>query len=106
MIPLRKQVIQSHHSSTESVYEQPGAKIFKYDHPNTSFSLQVVVTGAGPQCPGCGETKVQLVKHMKTDKRCSEGFGKVDFASFDAQLKRFRSNIAVKHCQRHNGPMG
>ena len=83
--------------SPESAEEQPGAQVFKYEHPNTSYAVEVIVTGAGPQCPGCGETKVQLVRHMKTDKKCSEGFKeKVDFVSFDAQLKLFRNKLAVR----------
>ena len=35
---------------------QPGAEIFEYEHPNTSYTVDLVVTSTGAvQCPGCGE---------------------------------------------------
>ena len=65
--------------------------------------MEVIVTGAGPQCPGCGETKVQLVRHMKTDQKCSEVFKeKVEFESFDAQLKRFRNRFSKQQKKDKN----
>ena len=62
-------------------------------------------TGA-VQCPGCGEEKKQLVRHMKTDKKCSIKFeGRIDFESFDKQLKRFRNNRAAQKFVTGEQPM-
>ena len=83
-------------SANDQPARQPGAEIFKYEHPNTSYTVDLVVTSTGAvQCPGCGEEKKQLVRHMKTDKKCSIKFeGRMDFESFDKQLKSFRHRKA------------
>ena len=85
--------------SPESAGDQPPrAEIFKYEHPHTSYTVDLVVTSTGKvQCPGCGQEKVQLKKHMMTDKTCSPKFeGKIDFESFDDQLKSFRLRKRVQ----------
>ena len=84
-------------SANDQPAREPGAEIFKYEHPNTSYTVDLIATSTGEQCPGCGEEKKQLVRHMKTDKKCSIKFeGKIDFQSFDQQLKLFRKRRADK----------
>ena len=81
---------------------QSTASIFNFSNPNNSFSVELVVTKSGPQCPSCGQTKAQLVRHMKTDSRCKERCERIDFESFEPQLKRFRDTQRKKWKQEEN----
>ena len=81
---------------------QSTASIFHFSNPNNSFSVDLVVTRDGPQCPSCGETKTQLVRHMKTDSRCKERCERIEFDSFEPQLKRFRDNLRKKWKQEED----
>ena len=81
---------------------QSTVSIFNFSNPNNSFSVELLVTKDGPQCPSCGQTKTQLVRHMKTDSRCKERCERIDFESFEPQLKRFRDTQRKKWKQEEN----
>ena len=86
-----KNPVPNYGGSPGSVDDRPGVETFKYKHPNTSYTVDL----KGEQCPGCGEEKKQLVQNLKTDKKCSINFeGKIDFESFDEQLKQSRTKRA------------
>ena len=70
---------------------------FKYQHPSTNYSVELSVADAGAaECPGCGDPKKQLVRHLKSDPSCKKRCEKIDLESFDKQLKAFRNRERVK----------
>ena len=41
---------------------------FLYLHPSTNYSVELAVMDCGAvKCPGCGDPKKQLVRHLKRD---------------------------------------
>ena len=62
---------------------------FNYEHPITPLALLVSKT-LEVQCPGCGEMKRMLVRHLKSDQKCAAHCSYLELESFDKQLKRFR----------------
>jgi len=72
---------------------------FKYDHPLTPLVLLVSKT-LEVQCPGCGDMKRMLVRHIKTDQACSARCSSIDLESFDRQLKRFRHRRQMKESKQ------
>jgi len=81
---------QADHHSTET---------FKYDHPLTPLVLLVSKT-LEVQCPGCGDMKRMLVRHIKTDQACAARCSSIDMNSFDRQLKRFRHRRQMKESKQ------
>ena len=83
-------------SSTEA-----SSTSFVYQHPSTNYSVELTVTKGGVlRCPGCGDPKKQLVRHLKSDKSCKKRCEEIDLVSFDQQLKAFRNRERVK-ASRH-----
>ena len=72
---------------------------FKYDHPLTPLVLLVSKT-LEVQCPGCGDMKRMLVRHLKTDQTCAGRCSSIDMESFDHQLKRFRHRRQMKESKQ------
>ena len=68
---------------------------FHYDHPLTPLVLLVSKT-LEVQCPGCGDMKRMLVRHIKTDQACRDRCSTIDMDNFDRQLKRFRHRRQMK----------
>ena len=70
---------------------------FKYQHPSTRYSVELTVTDGGAvQCPGCGDPKKQLVRHLKGDQACRKRCDQIELDSFDTQLRVFRNRERVK----------
>lgn len=80
-----------------STSDEPSSSSFKYQHHSTSYSVELSVTDAGAvECPGCGDPKKQLVRHLKSDQACKKRCEEIDLGSFDKQLKDFRNRKRVK----------
>jgi len=72
---------------------------FKYDHPLAPLVLLVSKT-LEVQCPGCGDMKRMLVRHIKTDQACAARCSSIDMESFDRQLKRFRHRRQMRESKQ------
>jgi len=72
---------------------------FHYDHPLTPLVLLVSKT-LEVQCPGCGDMKRMLVRHIKTDQACRDRCSSIDMDNFDRQLKRFRHRRQMKESKQ------
>ena len=72
---------------------------FHYDHPLTPLVLLVSKT-LEVQCPGCGDMKRMLVRHIKTDQACRDRCSSIDMENFDRQLKRFRHRRQMKESKQ------
>ena len=72
---------------------------FQYQHPSNDYTVELRVVEGAVECPGCGEPKKQLVRHLKSDKSCQKKCVEIDLASFDKQLKAFRNLKSVKSTQ-------
>ena len=84
-------------SGEPSTSAESSSPTFKYQHPSTGYSVELSVTDAGAvECPGCGDPKKQLVRHLKSDQSCKKRCEKIDLESFDIQLKAFRNRERVK----------
>ena len=73
---------------------------FKYIHPNSSYSVEVVVTKDGAHCPGCGENQVNLLHHIKKDELCKKKCQRIELDSFSHQLYRFGWRKRAKQKQK------
>ena len=76
-----------------------GNSTFQYQHPNTDYTVELRVVEGAVECPGCGEARKQLVRHLKSDKSCQKKCVEIDLMSFDKQLKAFRHLNSVKSNQ-------
>ena len=72
---------------------------FTYQHPSTDYTVELRVVEGAVECPGCGEPRKQLVRHLKSDKICKKKCVEIDLESFDKQLKAFRHLTSVKSNQ-------
>ena len=72
---------------------------FNFDHPLTPLVLLVSKT-LEVQCPGCGDMKRMLVRHMKTDEACRARCSSIELDLFDQQLKRFRHRRQMKESKQ------
>ena len=80
-----------------STSAEQSSSTFKYQHPSTNYSVELTVMDGGAlECPGCGDPKKQLVRHLKSDESCKKRCEEIDLASFDTQLKAFRNRERVK----------
>ena len=72
---------------------------FTYQHPSTDYTVELRVVEGAVECPGCGEPRKQLVRHLKSDKICKKKCVEIDLELFDKQLKAFRHLTSVKSNQ-------
>ena len=81
----------------EKMVKSASSTKFQYQHPSTSYSVELTVTDVGAvKCPGCGDPKKQLVRHLKSDQSCKKRCEEIELESFDKQLKAFRNRKRVK----------
>ena len=69
---------------------------FQYQHPSNDYMVDLRVFEGAVECPGCGEPRKQLVRHLKSDENCQKKCVQIDLESFDRQLKAFRQQKSVK----------
>ena len=80
---------------------EPDSTVFKYEHPHNSFTLELkVLDSLEVQCPGCGQMMKQLVRHLKTDKKCKASSEQLEMISFEKQLKSYRHRKSAKKIQK------
>ena len=90
--PLRGGTPGSGPSQAEgSQRSETSGAVFKYEHPNNSYTLEMNMTDdLEVKCPGCGQMKKQLIRHIKSDKSCQKKCSRIDLASLDKQLRLYR----------------
>ena len=72
---------------------------FQYRHPNTDYTAELKLVEGAVECPGCGDPRKQLVRHLKSDENCRKKCVEIDLESFDKQLKAFRNLNSVRSNQ-------